>query len=162
MIKTFKAATNYAYKKTKSEFKFDLKFMLFLVPLVIIIPYLLPSMFWFSVYEVKVEDAFEGQSPKITVDKSIRAYFSAEWTVSVRRAEGPGYITVCENSGKSNYSPKAPRQLNVDLQWWMGTKEPCKLSPGKYVVYTHWNVNSLIDFRIWNESNEFIIKPRSN
>jgi hypothetical protein len=119
---------------------------------------------WYEVRAVTVMDAVEGDTVQVTVQRSIRRPFTAEWVVTVRKLTAEGLRSTCTGHGRSQYLEELVQLTTVTLEWWMGRDHPCVLKPGRYVVDSIWTLD-LPSFNRPREvavrSNVFTVSPRT-
>jgi hypothetical protein len=102
-----------------------------------------PIEFWFEVRSVEVSSVHAGGIPRVRVDRAIRRPFTANWIVTLMRAEGEGFSVFCSRQGRNDYRPFAELPASADLNWLMGIppNETCPvLVPGAYIVTFAWQI----------------------
>jgi hypothetical protein len=66
-----------------------------------------PSSFWFVARTMVVPDSVVGSDTVLLVDREIRRPVYGDWTVTVRKHVGDGWVLHCVATGGSDYSPLA-------------------------------------------------------
>lgn len=122
----------------------------------------LPPSLWMEVRSVRVEDALEGESPPMKVDRVIHREFDARWAVELERLEDDGWSLVTTARGDHNYTVDAVLPKSLDLDWWT-SPSVLRPGPGLYRITTCWRVIThwLKDRRMCRSSNLFSIKKAS-
>jgi hypothetical protein len=103
----------------------------------------IPTGRWLSVVAIEVEDASEGESPRMRVERTIRRDFTGHWTVTLRRETGEGYASFCVRHGRNDYRAGAALPEATTLDWWMDVppNPACPaIPPGRYVVTIAWTL----------------------
>lgn len=114
-----------------------------------------PASWWLEVEVVHVEDAAEGEAPRMHVGRVIHRPFRAEWVATVMRDGGEGvFYTFCTASGINDYGPVAALPVDLDLDWWTYPIR-CGLPPGRYLVKTLWTIDPIY-------FPEKVVRARSN
>lgn len=120
-----------------------------------------PGSYWLDVRSVRVFDARAGEPVLMTVDRTIRHDFQAEWVVSIRRFEPHGIVAYCTARGTVDYQTDSALPDPLKLRWW--TYPDCHpLPPGKYTMRTTWNIagNGLLPSkRVSADAGIFEIRP---
>jgi len=99
-----------------------------------------PVSFWFSVDHVTVSDAAVGETPAMSVSRTINRPFNATWRVELeRQTSRGGFIFITKASGDNRYSLDSALPENLDLDWWTYPKT-FRPSPGRYRIETCWNL----------------------
>jgi hypothetical protein len=96
-----------------------------------------PSSFWFVARSMVVPDSVVGSDTVLLVDREIRRPVYGDWTVTVRKHVGDGWVLHCVATGGSDYSPLASLPDPLTLDWW--TLDQCQdLTAGTYFITTTW------------------------
>lgn len=116
-----------------------------------------PTSWWLQVNTFTIPDAHAGQPVEVLVDRRINRPFYANWTVTVRKWDGNGWVIVCVGKGQTSYRVDATLPSPVTLDWW--TDKACPTLPvGKYTVDALWRIRGygiLPDKILSLESNVF-------
>ncbi len=101
-----------------------------------------PASHWFQVTTVHVDDAWEGECPRITTDRVIRRPFVGRYIATIRELAGDGWEMVVPPVATNTiyYQPNSRLPNNATLQWWMEWQGGCHLISGTYVLDTVWQV----------------------
>ncbi|PIE10058.1 MAG: hypothetical protein CSA72_10620 [Rhodobacterales bacterium] len=130
--------------------------------LLLMLPGIVPAQLWLEVRSVTVPTAQAGAPVALSVNRSIRRHFHADWDVLVRRRSPMGWLIVCTAHGGGDYRPDAVLPENLTLDWW--TEGACPtLARGTYIVTTTWEVETGLPIlipprRVTAQSNPFIVK----
>jgi len=121
-----------------------------------------PASYWLDVATVQVLNARAGEPVPMLVDRSIKRGFHGEWTVTLKRKVGDGFVNMPSVTRRTQYEVGARLPDPVDLEWW--TDDVYKSLPaGTYHMTTTWTVLSplgvLADKRIRVDSNIFEVTP---
>jgi hypothetical protein len=107
-----------------------------------VLPAFMTAEYYYQLRSVTVKDAYEGNSPRMIVDRTIRRQFRGRYEIQILRAEGGEYVAfwACgeHKSSWQTYRPEARLPEDLDLDWWMGIppNRECELPPGQYRVVT--------------------------
>jgi len=97
-----------------------------------------PASRWLDVQAVLVNNGKAGEPLRMTVERNVRADFTATWAASVRSVSGH---VVCSGSATSNYRAGANMPPDLTLAWWTGGA--CSaLPPGRYYLATDWRIHA--------------------
>lgn len=122
-----------------------------------------PTSYWFDAKDIHIEDTVEGVPPKIEVEREIKRPFRARWLVTILFKDMNGdFFTYCWTRGENDYRPDNALPPDIDLAWWLGSRNRCHLLPGIYKVNTIWTLeiegHEIREVRI--SSNEFEVGSR--
>lgn len=119
------------------------------------------SLFWFDPGPVVIQDAKEGESPKIGFSRDIKRNVVMQYSVVIRDANLAVY---CEDrSAPIEYRSDSQLPEDLDLAWWAFGTEACHRPPvGSYIVTTCWTATGrllglLRDKTVCVQSNVFKI-----
>lgn len=123
----------------------------------------LPTSYWFTVGDVRVSDAVEGECPFVRSDRVIRRPFVGRYIASIREVGADGFEIVIPPTASNivHYRPDARLPQQATLQWWMEWRG-CYLVSGRYVLDTTWQIEPDEPFSklVTARSNIFTIRPR--
>lgn len=109
-----------------------------------VIDLVVPTSRWLDVGGITVQDADLGESPHVSVVRTINRPFTAEWTVTLRRETPGGHATFCARHGRDDYRVDSALPSGTDLDWWMDIPSnnlPCPaIPPGRYIVTVLWTL----------------------
>jgi hypothetical protein len=84
-----------------------------------------------------VPDSVVGSDTVLLVDREIHRPVYGDWTVTVRKHVGDGWVLHCVATGGSDYSPLASLPDPLTLDWW--TLDQCPdMTAGTYFITTTW------------------------
>lgn len=131
-------------------------------------PVLWPMSRYYDLRSVMVSDAYEGTSPTMVVDRTIRREFRGRYEVQILERQGSEMVAywACGDhvSRRRSYRPEASLPNPLTLDWWMDIPpaRECPLPPGQYRIIT--TVYATIPFgaevSAERGSNLFTIHPR--
>lgn len=96
-----------------------------------------PLSYWYSVGQIRVEDAREGDSPRIYYNGRVINKATISYHVIIRDAV-TGEIVSDDSSSPFLYTPNTKRPDAIDLDWWSPKHEV--LEPGIYILTTCWTI----------------------
>lgn len=134
----------------------------------VIVPLFWPMSFYYELRSVMVEDATEGKSPKVKVDRNIYRDFRGRYEIQILKLEGAEFTAfwACgeHRSPRRTYRVGATLPADMNLDWWMDIppNRECPLPPGEYRIIT--TVYALLPFggevSAERSSNAFLIRPK--
>ena len=77
-----------------------------------------PADYWFEVRSVNVKNSHAGETIVMAVDRTIYRDFHANWSATIRKWEGNGWVTTCNAVGSGNYRTNAVFPVPLTLKWW--------------------------------------------
>jgi hypothetical protein len=92
-----------------------------------------PSSFWFVARSMVVPDSVVGSDTVLLVDREIRRPVYGDWTVTVRKRAGDGWVLHCVATGGGDYSPLASLPDPLTLDWW--TLDQCPGSDRGHLLH---------------------------
>lgn len=101
---------------------------------------LAPATDWLSVKEMHVYDAWAGEPPYLSVNRTINRPFYGEWIATVRRASYGTLAFACIAEGRASYATDARFPPDMTLDWWTFPTK-CRLEPGRYRLDTEWRIS---------------------
>ena len=125
---------------------------------------LVPVTSYVEIFHIHINDATEGEMPRILFDRAIHRDLEGEWVITVFQAEGGSFSVLCVDRHNAHFYPGATLKDTLTLRWWVrqsNCPEIANLAPGSYYVQSRleWSAGGLARTDSW-DSNVFKIMPK--
>lgn len=138
-----------------------------ILPLAIVLytaAWLTPARVWYEPGSIQIADAYEGEDPVVSINRTIRRSFDGRYTVSLWRDPPDGHVA-CAGSDTLRYRGGLYEPHEAPLTQWADDEWCARLPEGKYYAEVCWTVlrpffGIVPDKTVCATTNIFSVKPR--